>query len=86
MKDQPLPDTYWLSRDRHDGELADIEVWAVKPERHAYPDGNVMWEPPSEVVDVSDCVIDEWTVAEARKIVGNGIPDGDSELLVVGRS
>lgn len=37
----------WLTRDKELGELSPIvEAWTIPPDRHIFPDGDVMWVAP----------------------------------------
>lgn len=83
----PLPSTFWMTRDRVGGDLKDdVEVWASRPLRRKYEDGDVMWLPvrPPDM-DEGKGVIDTWSLAEA-KLLYPGTPDTDMECTRVGNA
>ena len=77
-------DTIWLVRDRVCGDLGEVDVWVIKPERQRFDDGDVMWHAPDWDQDSNDCIITSWSLEEARRYVGNGVPENDRECLRVG--
>lgn len=75
-----LPETYWLTRDRKHGVLSDrVEVWAVKPERIRFPDGDIMWMAPLELIDVVETRLTSWSVEKCPTA-----PDDDRMCVRVG--
>ena len=88
MTQRPTASPFWLTRDRIGGELVDsVEVWVVRPERHLAEDGDVMWLAPFEYLAGEldgDTHVDDWSLDEARREIGNGIPEGDRECVRVG--
>lgn len=79
-----LPTTYWLTRDRRHGELSKtVEVWAVRPERVRMHDGDVMWLAPSELIDVVDTHVDDWTIGRCLREC-RVYPETDRECVRVG--
>ena len=81
-------DCFWLTRDRVGGDLADeVEVWVVRPERHQSEDGDVIWLAPFEYLAGEldgDTHVDDWSLDEARREIGSGIPETDRECVRVG--
>jgi hypothetical protein len=78
-----LPATFWLTRDHIGGELAPrIDVWASEPRRKELKGGDAIWLPAKlEDVDAEDNCIGELTLDEARRLVGNGIPETSRECI-----
>jgi hypothetical protein len=75
--------TYWLSRNRLDGELSNkIDIWLTPPERLRFADGDVQWVVLGELRHVAH--YGRWTLEQAEHEVGPGVPDTDRELLRVG--
>ena len=84
-KPETLPDVYWLTRDRIGGELQDdVEVWASRPERQQYEDGDVLWFGQLNLIDKENTCIGAWTSAESKARFA-GSPDNDRECVRVGR-
>lgn len=85
MSEVKAPDvSYWLTRASEAGVLLNrIDIWLLRPERVRLPDGDVHWlalDDQGESVHTG-----HWTVDEARKQVGWGVPDNDRECTRVGR-
>jgi hypothetical protein len=75
-----LPETYWLTRDRQHGVLSDkVDVWAVKPDRVRFADGDVQWFAPEELIDYVTTWLAEWTLAECPTT-----PDDDRMCVRIG--
>jgi len=82
----PTDQDTWLTRDQMEGVLSlEVEVWAVRPESRTFPDGDVMWLAPMDLVDRKATRLGSLTVAEAKKLVGNGAPETARECTLVGR-
>lgn len=83
--------TYWLTRNRLDGELSGkVDVWLSVPHRVRFEDGDVHWigltDVPDDAADTggTSTHYGRWTVEEARHHAGNGVPMTDLECLRVG--
>lgn len=82
--------TYWLTRNRLNGELSEkVDVWLSEPHRIAFEDGDVHWVGLSAVSDDgaeggTSTHFGRWTVEQARHEAGNGVPATDRECLRVG--
>lgn len=77
--------TYWVTRERRSGKLADrVEVWLVRPERLRFDDGDVMWIAPRRLVDMGPTYYGEWSLEQALKNMGPGYPGTDRECVRVG--
>ncbi len=84
ISEPPLPPTYWLTRDRIGGELANrVDVWAIRPERYGYDDGDVIWAAPENANRETACVTC-WRYADAVRYLGPGVPETDRECTRVG--
>ena len=63
-----LPKVYWLTRGTRHGELQNyIEIWAVKPDRIRFDDGDVMWMAPPDVIDIMPTLVGEWSLWESYR-------------------
>ncbi|MGN6106825.1 MAG: hypothetical protein ACTHU0_17080 [Kofleriaceae bacterium] len=75
--------TYWLTRNRVNGVLSPwVDIWLARPNRAAFPDGDVFWIallPSTETAHHG-----RWTHEEARREVGNAVPETDLECVRVG--
>lgn len=86
MSDDPkLPEIFWMTRERIGVDLSnEVDVWAVRPQRRRYENGDVMWWPPDHLdIDREHSIVDTWTIAEAKRRYA-GAPDTDLECVVVG--
>lgn len=78
-------DVYWLTRDTVEGALADrVEVWLARPTRLRFLDGDTMWIAPLDAVDREATYWGEWSLDQARSVVGPGAPDNDRECTKIG--
>lgn len=85
MSDVFLPDVYWLTRDKLEGELSPrIDVWCIRPEFWGGENGDGTWLTPMKLIDKVEARLCSWSVAEAQRRVGNGVPESERECLRVG--
>lgn len=82
----PVDQDTWLTRDQMEGVLSlEVEVWVVRPESRRFPDGDVMWLAPLDLVDRKATRLGSLGLAAARLQVGNGVPETARECTFVGR-
>lgn len=77
------PGKFWVTRDRApDGALAAcVEVWTVRPEMNR-GDGASAW-----YLGAGELALEHrwctWSIAEARRVIGNAVPDHELQVIVV---
>ena len=75
---------YWLTRDKQGGVLSEtVEVWLAKPDLRRFDDGDVMWLPNLEVVDIEVTSYAQWTVEQCLKEIYT-YPATERECIRVG--
>ena len=76
--------TYWLTRNRTDGKLADmIEVWVFEPELLKFEDGDAMWIGCLAALDKVQTYHGDWTISRCLKECRT-YPDDERQSIRVG--
>lgn len=75
-----LPPTFWITRDRIMGVLADeVSLWRLKPDADFADDGDVLWLH----TDMDAAHLGMWDISHAKKMYA-GSPDNAREIVRVG--
>lgn len=76
----------WLTRDRFDGALApEVDIWVYRPEPEVYPDGDVLWLAPLEVIDRRATFLCSLPLRVARLVLGSAVPGDARQCVRLGR-
>jgi len=86
MEPQPgPPPPFWLTRDRFAGELSpEVDVWVHPPIAEMYPDGDVLWIAPFDVVDRRATYHSAVAVDQVRRVLHCVAPDDPRQRIRVG--
>jgi hypothetical protein len=81
----PDDQSYWLTRDRFRGVLSpEIDVWVCRPVPEIYPNGDVLWLAPLEIIDLGETYHSALTIEQAHQAVGEAVPDSPRQCVRVG--
>lgn len=77
----PADRDFWLTRDRWEGIIQDVEIWLVRPDPWDHEDGDVTWIAPLGLIDRCKTLHTTLSLVEARQMFGASTPDTERECV-----